>query len=93
MNSPEADWNIEYIYVRNWPKALVSVCQFGNKNHHIVVHRDCWAVVSKSLILDRVFAEALTHLKKLPDQPKDYMLYQSFVSNHKKLSIIQSQNL
>jgi hypothetical protein len=79
----QADWNIEYVRARNWPDSLVSVCQFENGHCHIVVHRDCWAVVSRGLILDRVFSEAVALLKRLPDAPRDYAPYSAFTSGRK----------
>jgi hypothetical protein len=82
----DAEWGIEFVRAKNWPEALVSVCQFENGHCHIVVHRGCWAVVSRGLILDRVFSGAMSLMRRLPDRPEDHAPYALFLGGQ-KLSI------
>jgi hypothetical protein len=79
----QAEWKIEYVRVRNWPDVLVSVCSFEGGNCHIVVHRGCWAVVSRGLVLDRVFSSAMALLRRLPDDPKDHAPYALFLTGQR----------
>jgi hypothetical protein len=70
--------DIQYIHVRNWSETVVSVYQFNGGNSHIVVHRDCWAVVSSGILLEHIFADALEILKTLPNRPLEYKPYKIF---------------
>ena len=84
----KASWTLLYVSVSNSEISLLSVCQFRNGNCHIVVHKGCWAVVSRGRLMNRVFSEAAELLQKLPPDPTNYPPYVDFMAQT-KMRIVQ----
>lgn len=75
FKKPDPYWKIQKITMYADIGERTSVVEFANGRCHIVVDKGCWCFVNDGRFVRTLSPSFIKILKKLPDDPHDYLPY------------------